>query len=226
MIDRTDYYSELQPMTRILIYEDNTQLREVLSILIGGSPGFELVGAKPDCSDILSDVRSLDPGLVLMDIDMPMMSGVEGLKLLRSYGLNVKVLMLTVFDDNHNIFEAIRSGANGYILKKTPPAKIIEAIQDALDGGAPMTSSIATQVLQMFAERHRDKKETQEFNLSAREQDVLNLLVKGFSYKLIADQLFISMDTVRSHIKKIYEKLQVNSKSEALLKTLKYRNQL
>ncbi|WP_129714841.1 response regulator transcription factor [Pedobacter sp. SYP-B3415] len=213
-------------MKRILIYEDNAQLREVLSILISATPGFEVVGAKADCRNILAETRTFDPELILMDIDMPGLSGIDGLKMLRANGITVKVVMLTVFEDNRNIFEAIRSGANGYILKKSSPVKIIAAIEDALDGGAPMTSSIATQVLQMFAERHREKRETPEFNLSAREQDVLNLLVKGFSYKLIAEELFISMDTVRSHIKKIYEKLQVNSKSEAVIKTLKYRDQI
>lgn len=206
-------------MTKILLYEDNTQLREVLSILLNGTPGYELLGAFGNCTNILEEVRKIEPDLIMMDIDMPFMNGIEGLKLLRANGIVCKVLMLTVFDDNKNVFEAIRSGANGYILKKTPPARLIEFIEDALNGGAPMTSSIATQVLNMFAENHKSKTET--FNLSAREQEVLNLLVDGFSYKLIADKLFISMDTVRSHIKKIYDKLQVNSKSEAVAKTLR-----
>ncbi|MEJ2904936.1 response regulator transcription factor [Pedobacter panaciterrae] len=206
-------------MIRILLYEDNTQLREVLFILLNGTPGYELLGAYGDCTNILEEVKQTNPDLILMDIDMPFMNGIEGLKLLRAKGFQCKVLMLTVFDDNQNVFEAIRSGANGYILKKTPPARLIEFIEDALNGGAPMTSSIATQVLNMFAENHKSKTET--FNLSAREQEVLNLLVDGYSYKLIADKLFISMDTVRSHIKKIYDKLQVNSKSEAVAKTLR-----
>ena len=206
-------------MIRILLYEDNTQLREVLSILLNGTPGYELLGAFGNCTNILEEVKKHDPDLILMDIDMPFISGIEGLKIIRSNGYQCKVLMLTVFDDNRNVFEAIRSGANGYILKKTPPTRLIDFIEDALNGGAPMTSSIATQVLNMFAENHKSKTET--FNLSAREQEVLNLLVEGYSYKLIADKLFISMDTVRSHIKKIYDKLQVNSKSEAVAKTLR-----
>ena len=206
-------------MTRILLYEDNTQLREVLSILLSGTPGYELLGAHGNCTNILVEAKLANPDLILMDIDMPFVNGIEALKLLRTNGFQCKVLMLTVFDDNKNVFEAIRSGANGYILKKTPPARLIEFIEDALNGGAPMTSSIATQVLNMFAENHKSKTET--FNLSPREQEVLNLLVEGYSYKLIADKLFISMDTVRSHIKKIYDKLQVNSKSEAVAKTLR-----
>ncbi len=209
-------------MIRILLYEDNTQLREVLSILLIGTPGYELVGAFGNCRNILEEVTRFNPDVVLMDIDMPITSGIDGLKLLRANGMHCKVLMLTVFDDNQNIFEAIRSGANGYILKKTPPDKLIDFIRDACSGGAPMTSSVATQVLNMFAQNHRSKAVT--FNLSNREQDVLNLLVDGYSYKLIADKLFISLDTVRSHIKKIYDKLQVNSKSEAVAKTLRVDN--
>jgi DNA-binding NarL/FixJ family response regulator len=206
-------------MTKILLYEDNTQLREGLSILFQGTPGYELAGALSNCTNIVEDVKRTQPDIILMDIDMPVMSGIQGLALLREHNLETKILMLTVFDDNQNVFEAIRSGANGYILKKTPPAKLLEYIEDALNGGAPMTSAIATQVLSMFAKQHKSRTET--FNLSPREQEVLNLLVEGFSYKLIADKLFVSMDTVRSHIKKIYDKLHVNSKSEAVAKALR-----
>lgn len=208
-------------MIKILLYEDNTQLREGLSILFEGTPGFKLVGAYPDCRRLIIQVREAEPDVVLMDIDMPSMTGIEGLKTMRSEGLKNKVLMLTVFDDNENVFESIKAGANGYILKKTPPAKLLEFIEDSINGGAPMTSSIASQVLNMFAGQHRSG--TEDFNLSQREQEVLNLLVDGYSYKLVADKLCISMDTVRSHIKKIYEKLHVNSKSEAVAKALKNR---
>jgi DNA-binding NarL/FixJ family response regulator len=128
--------------------------------------------------------------------------------------------MLTVFDDNKNVFEAIRNGANGYILKKTPPSKLLEYIQEAASGGAPMTSSIATQVLKMFSQINTVA-QTADYNLSDREKQVLQLLVDGYSYKMIAAEMFIAIDTVRSHIKKIYEKLHVNSKSEAVAKAFK-----
>ena len=127
--------------------------------------------------------------------------------------------MLTVFDDNKNLFEAIRSGANGYVLKKTPPAKLLEYIEEAASGGPPMTASIATQVLKMFSQVKTTQNE--DYNLSEREKQVLQLLVDGYSYKMIASEMFISIDTVRSHIKKIYEKLHVNSKSEAVAKAFK-----
>lgn len=206
-------------MIKVLIYEDNTQLRNTLSILIEGTDGFELAGAFSWCGDIVADCEVLKPDVILMDINMPEMDGIEGLKKLREKNTDIKVLMLTVFDDNQNVFESIRNGANGYILKKTPPAKLLEYIQEAQTGGAPMTSSIATQVLKMFSAANKASNET--FDLTEREKEVLQLLVDGYSYKLIAAELFIAMDTVRSHIKKIYEKLHVNSKSEAVVKAIK-----
>jgi DNA-binding NarL/FixJ family response regulator len=143
----------------------------------------------------------------------------EGLRLIRERSLSVKILMLTVFDDNKSVFEAIKMGANGYILKKTPPAKLLEYIQEANSGGAPITSSIAAQVLKMFSEFSTPT--NADYHLSDREQQVLQFLVNGYSYKMIATEMFISIDTVRSHIKKIYEKLHVNSKSEAVAKAFK-----
>ncbi|RYG31465.1 MAG: response regulator transcription factor, partial [Chitinophagaceae bacterium] len=168
---------------------------------------------------VVDEVEALDPDIVLMDIDMPGRNGIEGLKLIRQANNDVKVLMLTVFDDNKNVFEAVRNGANGYLLKKTPPAKLLEYIQEAHSGGAPMSASIATQVLKMFSEVHTPGSD--DFRLSEREKQVLQLLVNGYSYKMIAAEMYIAIDTVRSHIKKIYEKLHVNSKSEAVAKAFK-----
>jgi DNA-binding NarL/FixJ family response regulator len=202
-----------------MLYEDNPQLREGLTMLLNGSEGFEVVGAFKNCNNIEDEVQALDPDVILMDIDMPGTNGIQGLKRLRKVNAKAKVLMLTVFDDNKNVFEAIRSGANGYLLKKTPPAKLIEYINEAHSGGAPMTSSIATQVLRMFTDMNSQQGE--DYNLSDREKQVLQLLVNGYSYKMIASEMFIAIDTVRSHIKKIYEKLHVNSKSEAVAKAFK-----
>lgn len=206
-------------MIKLMLYEDNPQLREGLTMLLNGSDGFEVVGGFKNCNHIEDEVQALDPDVILMDIDMPGTNGIEGLKRLRKVNAKAKVLMLTVFDDNKNVFEAIRSGANGYLLKKTPPAKLIEYINEANSGGAPMTSSIATQVLRMFTDQHAQQGE--DYHLSEREKQVLQLLVNGYSYKMIASEMFISIDTVRSHIKKIYEKLHVNSKSEAVAKAFK-----
>tara|TARA_R110000868_G_scaffold108065_6_gene295411 strand:- start:33225 stop:33857 length:633 start_codon:yes stop_codon:yes gene_type:complete len=208
-------------MIRIVIYEDNPQFREGLTMLINGSDGFSVLASYKNCNNVAEEVEKWLPDVVLMDINMPGTDGLEGLKKIREVDSDVKVLMLTVFDDNKNVFEALRSGANGYLLKKTPPAKLLEYIQDATMGGAPMTSSIATQVLKMFQVIPQNK--NQDYCLSERETQVLQLLVDGYSYKMISSELFIAIDTVRSHIKKIYEKLHVNSKSEAVAKAFKDR---
>jgi len=208
-------------MIKLFIYEDNPQFREGLTMLINGTTGFEVLAAFKNCNNVVDEVKAFKPDVILMDIDMRGTNGLEGLRLIREHDSRVKILMLTVFDDNKNVFEALKAGANGYILKKTQPAKLLEYIQDAQTGGAPMTSSIAAQVLNMFSEMHATNNE--DYNLSKREKDVLQLLVNGYSYKMIAAEMFISIDTVRSHIKKIYEKLQVNSKSEAVAKAFKNR---
>ncbi|HQV59898.1 MAG: response regulator transcription factor [Chitinophagaceae bacterium] len=206
-------------MIKIMLYEDNPQLREGLTMLIDGSEGYQVLASFKNCNNVLSEVEAFKPDVILMDIDMPGVNGIEGLKLIRQHNHEVKVLMLTVFDDNKNVFEALKSGANGYVLKKTPPAKLLEYILEAASGGAPMTSSIATQVLKMFSEVQVPQGE--DYNLSDREKEVLQHLVNGYSYKMIASDMFIAIDTVRSHIKKIYEKLHVNSKSEAVAKAFK-----
>ncbi len=208
-------------MTKLLIYEDNPQLREGLTMLINGSDGFEVLSAFKNCNNVEDEVRAFKPDVILMDIDMPGTNGIEGLKKIREIDTDVKILMLTVFDDNKNVFDAISNGANGYVLKKTPPARLLEYIQEAQTGGAPMTSSIATQVLKMFSSLNNEK--GQDYDLSEREKQVLQLLVNGYSYKMIAAEMFIAIDTVRSHIKKIYEKLHVNSKSEAVAKAFRNR---
>ena len=206
-------------MIKVLIYEDNPQLREGLAMLINGSEGFEVLASFKNCNHAAEEVEAFRPDVILMDIDMPGINGIEGLKIVRQTNVEVKVLMLTVFDDNRNVFEALRNGANGYLLKKAPPSRLLEYIQEAHTGGAPMTSSIASQVLKMFSEVQSPANEN--YNLSEREKQVLQLLVNGYSYKMIASEMFISIDTVRSHIKKIYEKLHVNSKSEAVAKAFK-----
>lgn len=206
-------------MIKVILYEDNPQLREGLTMLIDGSDGFEILASFKNCSNVVEEVEAFQPDVILMDIDMPVVNGIEGLKLIRQKNQEVKVLMLTVFDDNKNVFEALKNGANGYVLKKTPPAKLLEYITEAASGGAPMTSSIATQVLKMFSEVQIPQGE--DYNLSDREKEVLQHLVNGYSYKMIAAEMYIAIDTVRSHIKKIYEKLHVNSKSEAVAKAFK-----
>jgi DNA-binding NarL/FixJ family response regulator len=204
---------------RIVVYEDNPDLRESLSVLLRGSMGFELVGTFVNCERVADQVLELRPDVVLMDIDMPVVNGLKGLKTIKKVAPQVNVLMFTVFEDNENIFEAICSGAVGYLLKRTPPAKLLESINDAYHGGAPMTSSVARKVLQMLPPQQRTA-DNVSYKLTERETEILNLLVKGNSYKMIADKCGISIDTVRTHIKKIYDKLHVHSQTEAVAKAI------
>lgn len=208
-------------MIKVLIYDDIQELRETLELLLSTTDGFDVVGAFDNCETVTKDIQVLKPDVVLMDIDMPGCTGIEGVRNIRGANLEVKVLMLTVFDDNKNVFDAIKAGANGYLLKKTNPNKLIEYIREVHEGGAPMNASIATQVLKMFTAIHLPAGDT--YNLSDREKEVLQLLVDGNSYKMVAADMDISIDTVRSHIRNIYDKLHVNSKSEAVAKALKHK---
>jgi DNA-binding NarL/FixJ family response regulator len=165
-------------------------------------------------------VKSLNPDLILMDIDMPNIKGVEVVKNIREVNSDVKILMHTVFDDAENLFTAIQNGANGYILKKAGPDKLLEACEEVMNGGAPITPSVATLILQEF---NKNNHTSPDYNLTPKEKEVLTCLVDGLSYKMIADELKMSIDTVRSHIKKIYEKLHVHSMSEAVAKAIKQK---
>ncbi|WP_310588556.1 response regulator transcription factor [Dyadobacter arcticus] len=204
---------KLTTMIRVLIYEDNSTLRGALEILIEGSEGFMIVGAFGDALDVENQVEKLSPDVILMDISMPGQSGIEAVKKLQARFAHVEVLMVTVFDDDESVFEALKGGATGYLLKKTPPAEIISAIRQVYEGGSPMSPSIARRVLLSF----QPEKETPEMaSLTQRERHILGLLAQGLSYKLVASEALISVETVRTHIKRIYEKLQVHSVTEAL----------
>jgi len=202
--------------TGVVIYEDNIFLRNSFADLIKSSPTFELKGAYENCDHVSLDMETLRPEVVLMDIEMAGTNGLQGLHIIKRKYPQVHVIMLTVFEDNDSVFEAIRAGASGYLLKKTPHEKITEAIHDVLNGGAPMTSSIARKVLDLFPKTPSRSEELDK--LAPREQEVLNLLVTGHSYKMIAEKCGITLETVRSHIKRIYEKLQVHSATEAATK--------
>lgn len=201
---------------QVLLYEDNTMLREALSFMIGSTEGFALVGAFGDCLDATSQVRNLLPDVVLMDIDLPERDGITALADIKKRYAHVDVLMLTVFDDDDRVFESIKAGATGYLLKKTPPARIMEAIREVYNGGAPITPSIARRVLLHMHSRPAPASSLS--TLTEREMQVLESLAEGNSYKMVADVCGIGIETVRTHIKHIYEKLQVHSVTEAVAK--------
>jgi DNA-binding NarL/FixJ family response regulator len=204
---------------KVAIFEDNNGLRNMLYQLINGSEGFECTGAYPDCNNLLKLIEKTKPDVVMMDIGLPGMSGIDAIKILKNKIPNLNILVQTIFDDNEKIFQAICAGASGYILKNTSPSRILQCLIETHNGGAPISPSVATKVLKMV-QSPADKIKNHSFNLSEREKEVLQYLVRGMSYKLIADHCFLSIDTVRSHIKNIYEKLHVHSKSEAVAKAL------
>ncbi len=205
---------------KVAIFEDNNNMREGLYQLINGSSGFVCTGAFPNCDDLVKRIEKSNPDVIVMDIEMPGISGIEGVKLVKENFPEMKILMETIFEDDAKIFDSICAGAEGYILKNTAPVEILSAIKEIYEGGSPMTPTIANRVLKMVkSQRAKDSKNI--FNLTDREKEILSCLVEGMSYKLIADECTISIDTVNVHIKNIYKKLQVHSKSEAVAKAIK-----
>ncbi len=201
---------------KIFIYDDNASRRDSLKALVDLSPELTFVGEAANCLNATQDMEVSFPDVVLMDINMPGADGIVGLKKIKQQFPHINVLMQTVFDESDKIFECIKNGASGYILKKDPPEKILIAIQEVYDGGAVMNPGIALKVLNYF------KPQQKKNPLSEREQQVLVLLAEGNSYKIVAGKLSISFHTVNSHIKKIYEKLHVSSLGEAI--AYYYRN--
>jgi DNA-binding NarL/FixJ family response regulator len=207
---------------RVIIFEDNVNLRQGLQQLIQGSAGFTCAGAFANCNNLVRNIIDSQPDVILMDIEMPGMNGIDAVKVSKEKFPEIKILMETIFEDNDKIFNSICNGAEGYILKNTPPVQILSSIREIFEGGAPMTPSIASKVLKMFKGKSAENN-PEEFSLTDREKEILKCLVEGMSYKLIAENCFISIDTVSGHIKNIYKKLQVHSKSEAVAKAIKGR---
>lgn len=207
---------------KLLLYEDNQQLRESVSALIGLSPDFNLEGSYGDVIRVVDQVKEVDPDVILMDIDLPGTNGIEAVKKIRAFNPGVYILMLTVFDDNKHVLDAICAGASGYLLKKYLPEKLIDAIHEVRHGGAPMSPGIARLVIAQLQQQSAPDN-LNRYQLTAREKEILSSLSKGNSYKLIAAQFDISIDTVRTHIKHIYDKLQVRSQTEAVSKAINER---
>lgn len=201
---------------RVAIFDDNAKRCEGLQMLIDGTADMQCVGVFPDCRDVIRHVTECAPDVVLMDIDMPHVDGIEGVTLLRRQFKGLRILMQTVLEDNDKIFDAILAGADGYLLKQTTPSKLLDAITEVHAGGAPMTPNVARKVLQLFAKAGRPSESKPAFDLTGREQEILKLLVEGYSYKMIAETCNISSATVNTHVSHIYEKLHVRSAAGAV----------
>ena len=204
---------------KVAIFDDNDFLRDSISMLLKDTKDFTLCGSYAHCLDVIENISEANPDVVIMDIDMPGINGIEGVNLIRKKFPYLQILMFTVFDDDEKIFAAIKAGAGGYMLKNVQPQQLLAAISEVFNGGAPMTPGIARKVLRQF-QHILPEQSKEDYHLSEREKEVLSLLVDGLSYKMISAKLNITYDTVRAHMKKIYEKLHVSSMTEAVAKAI------
>ncbi|MBK8494342.1 MAG: response regulator transcription factor [Chitinophagaceae bacterium] len=201
-------------MIRVAVYDDNKPRRESLQAFISLSSELKHAGSFENCANILQDVAATLPDIILMDIEMPVVNGLQGVKLVKKQYPQIKIIMQTAFDDDDKIFAALQAGAEGYILKTASIIQIAQSIDEVIKGGASMSPSIALKVMRYFSRQQLVI--SPDYNLSPKETEVLKRLVQGLSYKMIADELSISYFTVNNHVKKIYEKLQVHSQGEAV----------
>ena len=210
-----------RPEIRVAIVEDQRDIREGLARLIGGSPGYRCTGAYGSMEEAIPRLKAEPPDVVLADIGLPGMTGIEGIRLIKEKQPNLIALMLSVFEDDRRIFDALCAGASGYLLKKTPPERLLEGIREVVSGGAPMSPEVATRVVELF--RKIRPPETADHRLTPHETRLLQLLVEGHQYKTAADVLGITVRTVNFHVQQIYKKLHVHSKSEAVAKAIRNR---
>jgi DNA-binding NarL/FixJ family response regulator len=208
-------------MINVAIVEDNNTIREGLAALINGTNDYSCVGSFPDCEKFLNDLPKTNIDVVLMDIGLPGANGIEGVKKAKEINPDLNILMLTVYEESSVVFEALCAGACGYLVKKTPPSRLLEAIKDIYEGGSPMSSHIARQIITVFHQKKSFNNHQSSHDLTQREKEVLTLLSEGNNYQEIADKIFISVDTVRHHIRNIYRKLHAHSQSEAVAKAIR-----
>ena len=203
-------------MIKVVVYDDNKARRESLQTFFMFTPGFEQVGSFENCNNIAEDIKTTQPDVILMDIEMPGMNGISGVAITKKYFPHVKVIMQTAFDDDGKVFAALQAGAEGYILKTATVSQMEQSINDVVNGGASMSPSIALIVMRYFNQQKQSPVPDYDYNLTAKEADVLKYLSQGLSYKMIADKMGISYFTVNNHVKKVYDKLQVQSAGEAV----------
>ena len=214
----TDQHTKFKVIT-VAIVDDDEEIRNGLTWIIDDADGYTLTGAYKNYTEAITGIEEHQPDVVLMDIGLPGKSGIECVRELKVRFPDVQFVMQTVYADDENIFQSLRAGAVGYLLKKTPTVKFLQAISDAYEGGSPMSGEIARKVLNYFQEPA--KKKSKDYQLSEREVEVLKALTEGHSYKTIADKLFVSVHTVRFHLHNIYDKLHVSSRAEAVAKVMK-----
>lgn len=209
------------PTIKVAIIEDQREIREGLSALLNGTEGYQCVGSFRSMEEALEKIKFNLPDVVLSDIGLPGMDGIEGVGILKENYPDMVILMLSVYNDNDRIFDALCAGACGYLLKKTPPARLIDSLKEAVSGGAPMSPEVARRVITLFREVRPP--ERADYELTPHEQRLLKLLVDGHTKKTAAQEIGVSVNTVSFHLKRVYEKLQVHSKSEAVAKALRNR---
>lgn len=207
-------------ITKVAIVEDQREIREGLGRLISGTPGYRCTGIYSSMEEALEKIPHNLPTLVLSDIGLPGMDGINGIRILKERYPDLLILMLTVYDDNERIFDALCAGACGYLLKKTPWPKLVEALKEAVEGGSPMSPEVARRVITVFREIKPPKQS--QYELTPHETRLLRMLVEGHSYKTAAAELNVSVNTIKFHLRHIYDKLQVHTKSEAVAKALKH----
>jgi len=206
---------------KVVIIEDRREIRESLAMLIGGTPGFNCIATYRSMEDALARIGANLPDVVLSDIGLPGMSGIEGIRILKEKYPDLLFIMLSIYDDDERIFDALCAGACGYLLKKTPPVRLLESLREAVEGGSPISPEVARRVITLF--RDVRPPERVEYDLTPHEKRLLKMIVEGHNYKTAALELGVSINTISFHMRHIYEKLQVHSKSEAVAKALRDR---
>ena len=206
---------------KVAIIEDRREIRESLAMLISGTEGFDCIAAYRSMEDALPRIGGKLPDVVLSDIGLPGMSGIDGIRILKEKFPNLLLIMLSIYDDDERIFDALCAGACGYLLKKTPPARLLESLREAVEGGSPISPEVARRVITLF--RDIRPPERADYDLTPHEKRLLKMLVEGHNYKTAALELNVSINTISFHMRHIYEKLQVHSKSEAVAKALRDR---
>ncbi|HST19941.1 MAG TPA: response regulator transcription factor [Blastocatellia bacterium] len=213
--------SQNDSVIKVAIIEDQRNIRDCLSFLVSGTEGFSCTGSYRTMEEALDKIPRAMPDIVLSDIGLPGMDGIKGVRILKERYPDLVILMLSVYNDDERIFDAICAGATGYLLKKTQPARLIESIKEAVQGGAPMSPEVARRVMEIFREFHPS--ERVDYNLTPHETRLLKLFVQGHNYKTAAAELGLSVNTISFHVRNIYDKLQVHSRSEAVAKALRNR---